>query len=434
MSIHFIGIGGIGTSALARYFVLKGYQVSGSDATESEITKALAKEGVRIFVGHKEGNIKTSDLVIYSAAVAADNLELVKAKKLGLKVQSYAEALGELTKKYFTIAVSGSHGKSTTTALLSLVLVEAGFAPTVIVGTKLREFGDSNFRAGKSEYLVIESDEYNRSFHSYYPKIVVLTNVGKEHLDTYGGIAGVKIGFLKYLKNLSEDGIVFANWADRNSREVVNKSGRKTVFYNRGPFQKHNLKILGFHNQLNAEAVWQTARHLGIKRSLVEKVLSKYRGAWRRMEKIRPGKKTFQGFEIYSDYAHHPTEIQATLGGIRQKYPTRKIVCIFQPHQQDRLTRLYAEFKKCFPDADELILMPEYVVKGREGYLKKVKTSYELAVDLSKSLPQSRLNKLTYQKDFDGLEQVLSSRKYKKGTLLVFMGAGSIDNWAKKNL
>ncbi|PIU98484.1 UDP-N-acetylmuramate--L-alanine ligase, partial [Candidatus Wolfebacteria bacterium CG03_land_8_20_14_0_80_40_12] len=181
-SIHFVGIGGIGTSALARWFLKHNRQVSGSDAIASEITRQLKKEGVKIFIGHKAKNLSPkTELVIYSAAIPADNPEIKKAKELRFPVRSYAEILGELTKRYKTIAVAGAHGKSTATCLSSLVLIKAGFDPTVIIGTKLKEFKNSNFRNGESEYLVVEADEHNNSFSNYFPSAAIITNIDREH-------------------------------------------------------------------------------------------------------------------------------------------------------------------------------------------------------------------------------------------------------------
>ena len=182
MKIHLIGIGGIGVSALAQYYLSKGHDVSGSDLVASEITEMLEKKGVKI---RPQGALSDDgvDLVVHSPAVKHDNPEYKKAKELGVKAQSYPEALGELTKEFYTIAVAGAHGKSTTTAMIALVLIKAGLDPTVIVGTKLKEFGGSNFRSGKSKFLVIEACEYDASFLSYEPKIIVITNIDKEHLD-----------------------------------------------------------------------------------------------------------------------------------------------------------------------------------------------------------------------------------------------------------
>ncbi|GAI04639.1 unnamed protein product [marine sediment metagenome] len=187
MRVHFIGIGGIGVSALAQYYLAKRHQVNGSDLASSEIIELLKKKGAKILTGkHQAKNLpQNTDLVIYSPAVQLDNSELTEAKKCRIKCQSYPEALGELTKQYYTIAISGTHGKSTVVAMIGLILAKAGLDPTVILGTKLKEFGNSNFRMGKSKYLVIEADEWQASFLNYWPKVIVLTNIEREHLDLF---------------------------------------------------------------------------------------------------------------------------------------------------------------------------------------------------------------------------------------------------------
>ena len=206
MKIHFIGIGGIGISALAQYYLAKGHKISGSDLVSSEITELLRKKGAKLL---KFKELSSSvGLVIYSPAVPEHNPELKKAEKLKIKCLSYPQALGELTKQHFTIAVCGTHGKSTTTAMLGLILIKAGFDPTVIIGTKLREFGNSNFRAGNGKYLVIEADEHFGSFLNYWPKMIVITNIEKDHLDYYKNLQSVKKAVRQFVGHLSKAGIL----------------------------------------------------------------------------------------------------------------------------------------------------------------------------------------------------------------------------------
>ena len=207
MKIYFIGIGGIGVSALAQYYFKGGHKVIGSDLVSSEITNSLLKMGVVVKIGLPiKKDIKDSDLVIYSPAVGKNNLGLKIAKELKIKLLSYPEALGELTKEHFTIAVSGTHGKSTTTAMLALVLKKGGLDPTVIVGTKIKEFGDSNCRVGKSKYLLIEADEHFASFLNYWPKIIALTNIEADHLDYYKNLNNILKTFKKYISHLKKMG------------------------------------------------------------------------------------------------------------------------------------------------------------------------------------------------------------------------------------
>ena len=239
MNIHFIGIGGIGVSALAKYYLEKGHKVSGSDLVSSEIIESLKKRGVKIHIGpHLTRNVLVKiDLVVYSPAVQTNNPELKQARKLGIKCLSYPEALGELTKKHFTIAISGTHGKSTTTCMIGLLLTKAGLDPTVIVGTKIKEFaphqkngGGSNCRVGKSQYLVIEADEHFASFLNYWPKIIVLTNIEADHLDYYKNLGNILKTFKKYIGHLPENGVLVVNKDDKNISKVKSQNYNSKLF------------------------------------------------------------------------------------------------------------------------------------------------------------------------------------------------------------
>ena len=388
LKIHFIGIGGIGVSALAQYYLAKGHKVSGSDLVSSEITQALKKRGVKIFIGkHQKNNLpKSVDLVIYSPAVQKNNPELKTAKKLKIKCLSYPEALGELTKKYFTIAVSGTHGKSTTTAMIGLILIRAGLDPTVIIGTKLKEFQNSNCRIGKSEYLVIEADEWQASFLNYWPKMIVLTNIEKEHLDYYKNLRNILKTFEEYIRHLPKDGILVVNKDDKNiikttQQKFVNSTFSTAVenvlYYSREQKEarklKKILKIPGEHNVSNALAALTVARVLKIPDRTVFKALSEYKGSWRRFEIVEAEIRRYQRGKtrkiiIVSDYAHHPTEIKATLQAVKEKFPSQKIWCVFQPHQYQRTFYLFKDFIKVLKQAsiDKLIITDIYDVAGRE--------------------------------------------------------------------
>lgn len=413
--VYFIGIGGIGVSALAQYYLAKGFRVSGSDMVRTEITDDLKKLGIRVFIGHKAQNIKSPELVIYSAAIRARNPELSKARKLNVKTLSYAEAIGELTKKYYTLAVSGSHGKSTTASILGLILIRAGFDPTIILGTRLKELGNKNFRLGKSKYLVLEADEWNRSFYNYYPKIAVLTNIDKEHLDTYKTLDGVIKGFARYLKNLGSDSYLVANTQDKNIVELAKKLQPKVkvIFYSVRRRTSDKLRILGEHNKLNAEAARAAAKILGIKEKYIKEVFKSFGGSWRRLEKLKKN--------IYTDYAHHPTEIRATLAALTQEYKNKKIICVFQPHQQDRFNRLFKDFVSVFKEVDRAIILPVYKVKGRRVLQNKNPQ------DLIKAVNRKNVS---YAKNFKEAQEQISREP--KGSIVVFMSAGDLDSEVRK--
>lgn len=332
MKIHCIGIGGIGVSALAQYCLSQEYKVSGSDLAASEITEFLADKGVEIMIGNRAEHISQDiDRVIYSPAVQLENPEFKKARELGIALQSYPQALGELTKNYFTIAVCGSHGKSTTTALVALILQAGGLDPTVIIGTKLNELGGTNFRAGNSKYLVIEACEYDGSFLNYSPSIIVLTNIDKEHLDYFKTFANVKKAFKEFVSKLPKDGVLVVNRDDKNSKFKYHnaKSKFKIQNYNlQQPEEKHLKKILqipGAHNVSNALAALSVARLLEIPDAVSLKSLSEYQGSWRRFQIIKT-----KPYTLISDYGHHPNEVLATLQAAREKYPTKIIWLIFR--------------------------------------------------------------------------------------------------------
>jgi len=418
--IHFIGIGGIGVSALARYFLAQGYEVSGSDGTGSEITTELEKLGAQIFIGHKAENILRPDLVVFSAAVQEENPELAEARRQSIKCQKYAQALGQLTKEKFTIAISGMHGKSTTTAMIGLMMEKAELDPTVIVGTRLSEWGNSNFRAGQSKYLVIEADEYDRSFLNYWPRVLVLLNVEEEHLDTYtGGLPDIMDTFGEYVGHLREDGVLVANEEDKNITAIINHIQNqkfKIKTYNSVTPAGLNLKIPGRHNIGNANAVLAVADILGITDKIAVKSLNDFNGTWRRMEY----RGLFNGAKIYDDYGHHPTEIKATLAGARELVgEAGQLWCVFQPHQYQRTHKLYRQFISAFDFADKTIILPIYSVAGRETEEIKKKVSSEKLVESISN------DKVIYLDSFSKATEHLKNN-LKKGDVCLIMGAGDI--------
>lgn len=412
LSAHFIGIGGIGISALSRWFLAQNWLVSGSDITESEITRSLRKEGVKVIIGHKKANLPHKpSMVIYNSAIKPNNPELLAAKVIGIKPLSYAETIGFLTKAYKTIAVAGSHGKSTTTSLTALVLIAGGFDPNVIVGTLLKEFGNKNFRLGKTKWFVLEADEWKASFLNYHPFISVVTNIDKEHLDFYKNIVNIKKTFLKFLAKNSENGFFVLNKDDKilNSlrspiTKIAHKKNIKIFWYSAKKNKlaaekiKKIMKVPGEHNIFNALAAYTVAKEiLEIKEVDILKSLGSYTGAWRRME--LKGQYRVSGIkcQVFDDYAHHPTEIKATLSAFRQKYPKNKIICVYQPHQAKRLKNLFDEFVAAFNDANVLILTPIYEVAGRDK-INSSYTSEKLAAAILKKYPKKQIYYLSNPK------------------------------------
>jgi UDP-N-acetylmuramate--alanine ligase len=442
---HFVGVGGIGVSALARYYLKKGWRVSGSDLSSSEITEDLRNQGVKIFIGkHKARNLPSgTNLIIYSPAVKSDNPELKKAYKLQttnykLQILSYPQAIGELTKKYFTIAISGTHGKSTTTAMIGLIFKKAGLDPTVIVGTKIREFKNSNCLVGKSKYLVIEADEWQASFLNYWPRIIVLTNIEMEHLDFYKDLNHILRTYREYIGHLPRGGALVANGDDENIRQALISNSQfliskqipnikfqiKRCFLKQPEVKKLEkiLKVPGKHNICNALAALTVARILKISDRVSLQTLSEYRGAWRRFEtKEYKIPDTKYKIPIISDYAHHPTEIKATIKAAREKFKERKIWVIFQPHQYQRTHYLFNEFTSAFDSADEIILTDIFDVAGREE--KKI-TEKVSSKKLAKAIGKRRL-KVHFIGNFRRIPQFLIKR-LKLNDVVLIMGAGDI--------
>lgn len=451
--VHFIGIGGIGMSGLARWFLAQKWSVSGSDIAGSDITESLVKLGAKVKIGQRKENIPAdASLVIHTAAIKDDNPELLEAKRRNLELETYAHALGGLTRAYNTFAVAGSHGKSTTTAFLALALVEGGLDPTVVIGTKLREFEGANFREGKSVNLVIEADEWNASFLSYSPAGAIVTNIDKEHLDYYKNFSNVKKSFLQFIGNVKKNGsgVVVVNADDSvlfGMKERIEKSvlrgGARVVWYSLsmpvvGQIRKV-LKVAGEHNVSNALGVYILAKELGVSHGAILKAFRSYKGAWRRME--YRGEMKVKGFKfktrVYDDYAHHPTEIRATLNAFREEFPGKNIICVFQPHQARRLKILFKDFIEAFKLADYTIITPVYEVAGRDDV--SLKDSKGLVRAIKRKYPDSNiwyLDDVQKLKDFlrkEIFEKMKSETKLSP-TVLIMMGAGDIFEYTEELL
>jgi UDP-N-acetylmuramate--alanine ligase len=419
MKIYFIGIGGIGISAIAQYYLAKGDEVFGSDAYDSEIIEMLKEKGAKIVIGpQKSENIADIyDLLVYSPAVQENNPELIEAKQKGIRCLSYPQALGELSKDHFTIAITGTHGKSTTTAMIGLILTKANFDPTVIVGTKLKEFGNSNFRMGQSKYLVIEACEHEASFLSYYPQIAVITNIEPDHLDFYKTFENIEKAFNEFASHVAEDGLIIKN--SESKLEAKAKMLDFSLENNRAEVEllKPIMKIPGEHNILNGLAALLVARSLNIKDETILAALSEFYGSWRRFDVTE-----LPEYTLIDDYAHHPTEIEATLKSVREKYADKKILCVFQPHQYQRTQFLWNGFISVFQKAltekwvDQLILLNVYDVVGREG--GTIAQTHN-----SKILAEKIGNNCIYLDDNSKLEEYFSGNN-----VVIMMGAGNIYN------
>lgn len=365
MIIYFIGVGGIGISAVARKYLAEGHKIFGSDSSASEITKLLEGLGVMVFIGQKKENLpKKIDLVIYTAAVKEDNPEFSEAKRRGLKMLSYAQALGEISRDKFTIAIAGTHGKTTTSAMIAQIMIEAGLDPTVIVGSLIKNKKDevTNFISGKSEYFVVEACEYERSFLHLNPRIAVINNIDADHLDYYGDLDGVIQGFREFVQKVSVDGFVICDPDDSKVAKALVGARCKIIDRKKYNIKDAVLPVPGEHNRLNAATALAVAETLKINLTQARRSLENFQGAWRRFE-YKGQTKT--GALVYDDYAHNPQKVKAALQGAREMFPDKKIIVVFQPHLFSRTKLLLKEFSESFGDADEVILAPIFPAREK---------------------------------------------------------------------
>lgn len=348
-------------SALARFWHHEGAVVTGSDREPSLITKGLEDLGIVIDYEQKAENVssrKDLELVVYTEAMPKDHPEMVAARELGVPVVNYFEALGQVANEYYLIAVAGSHGKTTTTAMITDILEEAGLDPTAIIGS-LRSKTKSNFRAGKSKYAVVEACEYKRDYLHLAPDVLVITNLEWEHVDYYKDLADVQSAFRELALKVPEDGAIVTNVTDPNIAPVI--AGLSTNIIDYRPLIDLTLKLRqpGMHTRMNAAAARGAAEFLGIETTKVNEALEWFAGTWRRFEY----KGEVNGAPVYDDYGHHPTELRATFAGVRELYPDHKLKVVFQSHTYSRTHELFADFVTVLATADEVSLLPIYAAR-----------------------------------------------------------------------
>lgn len=339
--VFFIGIGGIGISAIARMMHLEGKDVSGSDMSENELTRELKELGIKITIGQGFDLIpKDVDLIVYTIAIPHYDPNFFKqVADSGILYKSYPQMLGIVTTNKYTIAVAGTHGKTTTTAMIAKILIDAGLDPSVIVGSLLKDY-KSNLIVGKSKYFVVEACEYERSFLNIKPKLSVITNIEADHLDYYKDLADIQNAF---------------NQFEEQSENVIKD-------YQKYLEQVPKLSVPGLHNRLDAAAALAVADFLKIDLEIAKKSLASFMGTWRRLEKKG---ETTEGVTVYDDYAHHPTEIRASIQALRELYSNKKLTIVFQPHLYSRTKALFKEFSESFKGADEVVLLPIYFAREK---------------------------------------------------------------------
>src|SRR3989338_5305439 len=424
-SVYFIGIGGIGVSAIARMFLLENKEVHGSDLSESEITEELQKLGAKITIGQGVELIPEGiDLIIYTVAIekyAVDFLAQIKA--LAISSLSYPQALHEISNGKYTIAVAGTHGKTTTTAMIAKILIDAGLDPTVIVGSLLqgstldrekgRTFG-TNFIAGKSKYLVVEADEYRRGFLNLTPSILVITVIDEDHLDYFKDLSDIQSAFKELIARMPLKGIIIANKENRNVVAVLEGLPQKILFFETPALEEFTLLFPGEHNRRNAAAALHVATELGIEREKVKIFLAAFQGTARRFE--YKGKMK-SGALVYDDYAHNPQKISALIQGVREKYPNKTLTVVFQPHLYSRTKDHLDAFAESLSVADHVILAP--IFPAREKFDPSI--SSRMLAEKIRPLNENVRCLDTFEMITDDLEDSTS-----RDGVVVTVGAGDI--------
>ncbi|MFT7557780.1 MAG: UDP-N-acetylmuramate--alanine ligase [Planctomycetota bacterium] len=411
--VHCIGIGGIGLSALARMFLRKGAEVAGSDMSMSHVTELLESEGVQVFFGHAKEHVAVdTDVLLYSIAVPDNNPELIVARELGIPMLTYPEALGVVSAGMRVVAISGTHGKTTTTAMTSQVLVDGGADPTVVVGSLLPEY-NSNFIPGESDLFVVEACEYRRSFLNIVPSILVILNIEADHLDYYKDLADIQSAFRELIDRMPEDGVVICDPNAPSLMPVLKGISQRIVSYPQYNLTV-SLQVPGEYNRNNARAAGSVARVLGLADDIIQSGLVAYRGVWRRFE-YKGVTKT--GAEVYDDYAHHPTEVQALLLGVSERFPDQKIVAVFESHMYSRTQELLADFGISFTHADEVIVLPIYRARGDT---ETMITTEDLTNEIKKNH-----NQVTQLGSFEDAKEYLGEHT-KNGDLVITIGAGPV--------
>lgn len=424
---YFIGIGGIGMSALAQYMKDTGVEVSGSDREASPVTELLEKKGIAVYLTQKAENVPAdADVVVYSEAVWEDNPERTRAKELGLTQVSYFEMLGKVSAGKRTIAVSGTHGKTTTTGMTAKILADAGASPTAVVGSLVKDFG-SNYLKGESDIFVVEACEYKRDFLSLSPYILVVTNIEWDHTDYYKDLVDLQSAFRTLMEKVPAEGAIVTDSKHPNIAPLLVGLKARIIDYARDPenvqhqvLHKFELKLPGEFNQNNARAAASAARLVApdITEDSIAISLSHFHGTWRRFEYKG---KTKTGADVYDDYAHHPTAIRKTLAELRKK-TTGKIFVAFHPHLYSRTRDLLPEFATAFADADEIIIAPIYAAREPDDGVTSNKL---LAEKISETGKHARFG------TFDEIELILSTEP-KAGDIVMTMGAGDIYKVADK--
>jgi UDP-N-acetylmuramate--alanine ligase len=439
--IYFVGIGGIGMSAIAELLLSLGYRVSGSDLKLSAITQRLGRLGATIFNGHRADQLRDVDVLVTSTAISRDNPEVVEAAARAIRTIPRAEMLAELMRIKYAIAVSGAHGKTSTTAMVATILNQAGLDPTVVVGGLLKSLG-TNARHGKGDYIVAEADESDGSFLKYAPAIAAVTNIDLEHLDFYRDIEDIKDNFVKFINSVPFYGLAVLCLDNEHIQDILPRitaryttfglsaqadlaarairfEGRRgyfTVVHGNEVLGDITLNLSGKHNVSNALAAIAVALELKVDFSVIKKALEQIEGVKRRLEI----KGEQNGITVVDDYGHHPTEVKTTLAAVREGWPDKRVVVVFQPHRYSRTQALFDEFTRAFYQSDLLFVLPIYAAS--EQPIDGIDS-----LKLCNGIQEHGHKNVLCVKDFETCLAILSDT-LEPGDLVLTLGAGDVYN------
>ena len=449
--IHFVGIGGIGMSGLALIMIGLGFEVQGSDKSLNKNVERLKKRRIKFFLGHSSSNIKKATILVISSAIKQNNIEVREAKKRNLPIYKRGDVLAHITSLKKNIVVSGSHGKTTTTSLIASIFAKAKLDPTIINGGVINSL-ENSARLGKSDWSILESDESDGSFIKVPSTYAVVTNVDREHMDYYKSLDDLKRHFIKFMHKVPSFGKTFICIDDKNSREIWKKSKIKNIltygFSKDSNFKIKNcsflknksifdiemrlpnkkktilkkivIPLIGSHNVKNATAAIAVSYFIGISLKILKNSLKNFKGVERRFNKIF----SYNGADIYDDYAHHPTEIREVINGVNSSYKEKKIICVFQPHRISRLNDLKKEFSASFKKVDSVILCPIY----KAGENLKLNFNYN---EFAKQIIKQSKVRVFFVNSQNQLAKYLKNFLNQEN-IVIGMGAGSISNWIKE--
>ncbi|WP_440931345.1 UDP-N-acetylmuramate--L-alanine ligase [Candidatus Pelagibacter sp.] len=449
--IHFVGIGGIGMSGLALIMKRKGFNVQGSDISTNKNIERLKQNKINVHIGQKKQNIKNSTIIVISSAIKNNNPEFIEAKKKNLPIYKRGEMLAHIVSLNKNIVVVGSHGKTTTTSLVTSIFQKSQIDPTIINGGVINSIKNSA-KLGKSDWSILEADESDGSFVSISPTYSIITNIDREHMDFYKSMNDLKNYFINFINKVPSIGKSFICLDDKINKEIIKKLKNKNFYtygFNRNSnFQILNVKrsidftnydlsinlpnkkkvsiknikipLLGNHNILNSVAALAVAMTVGIPVTKIKLGLKSFKGVQRRFNKIF----TYKGIDFYDDYAHHPTEIKEVLSGVKEVYKEFKKVCIFQPHRISRLSDLRKEFSFAFKNADEVILCPIYAAG------EKIKLSFNYQNFAKEIIKNSNVKVFMAENQFQIAKFIKQTFYGKK--IVIGMGAGSISSWMRE--